>query len=801
MRDSLRYFLRGRNLIVYLLQLLTLWSVAYGLSKSVSGVSFLGMSILALVGLSLGWVWAISRLKAWQVVLLAFFLGIIGSFFYFANLNQPIIALFKVIWNGVISLLTRSSRGSTDFSSVNYALLQMEAQLGNLFSRILQWIDQLQAGQVRQDGLIISLAWSLVFWFASVWSAWLLFRHHAAIASILPAAALLAGALNYMAGNPLYLAPLVGLSLIIKAYSAYNQQEQYWIKHKIDFAEDIRFDLTVLVPALALGCMFMAVLVPSFSIQQLIRASQQFTQRYQPRVDTIAKSLGLKTQSNVANHFSSLRNPGLPRAHLLGSGPELTKDVVMVISTADYPPAASLDGLPGKPAFYYWRSMTYDIYTGHGWETSPVDVTNYSSNQPAIEGFTPITGTLQLVHQDVRFTQDLGGLIYSTGQLISANKDYQVAWRISTAEYSDNNQEQIADEFGATIDGDEYKVDSFINTIDLARLRSASGEIPTLIQNRYLALPDNLPDRVLTLAINLTKYQLTEYDQAAAIETYLHTYTYTLDLPSPPADRDVVDYFLFDLKRGYCDYYASAMVVMARAIGLPARLVTGFSSGVYDPVNAYYIVTQADAHSWVEIYLAGIGWVEFEPTASLPAIQHSSNQTTNLEIPQIRQVQPFTLHAWLASMIEKKWAIIGTVVGCLVIGAVFMVLQDHWRLHHLSPSKTIQGLYQRLYIHGQPLADGLQSGDTPFEFTNRLNQRLRKLAIQPGWKKYFVHGINESTLLTTLYARLMYSPHAPLPGDQETAIHTWYHLRTRLWLAAKISILFHLLSRINQSSK
>ena len=106
-----------------------------------------------------------------------------------------------------------------------------------------------------------------------------------------------------------------------------------------------------------------------------------------------------------------------------------------------------------------------------------------------------------------------------------------------------------------------------------------------------------------------------------------------------------------------------------------------------------------------------------------------------------------------------------------------------------------------LYIMVNPWSNGLQRGDTPFEFTNRLNHQLRKLAIQPRWKKYFLRGINQSTHLTTLYARLMYSPHAPLPGDQVTAIHTWYHLRTRLWLAAKIRILFHLLSRINQSSK
>ena len=82
----------------------------------------------------------------------------------------------------------------------------------------------------------------------------------------------------------------------------------------------------------------------------------------------------------------------------------------------------------------------------------------------------------------------------------------------------------------------------------------------------------------------------------------------------------MADYFLFDLKQGYCDYYATSMVVLARAAGLPARLVVGYANGSYDHERAQYIVTENYAHSWVEIYFADIGWVEFEPTSSQPVI-------------------------------------------------------------------------------------------------------------------------------------------------------------------------------------
>ena len=145
--------------------------------------------------------------------------------------------------------------------------------------------------------------------------------------------------------------------------------------------------------------------------------------------------------------------------------------------------------------------------------------------------------------------------------------------------------------------------------------------IPDWVANRYLTLPDELPYRVRQLALDLTAVQPNPYDRALAIEGYLREFPYTLNLPAPPANRDVVDYFLFDLKKGYCDYYASAMVVLARAAGLPARLVVGYNSGLYDPQQANYKVTEADAHAWAEVYFPGYGWVEFEPTGGRPPIE------------------------------------------------------------------------------------------------------------------------------------------------------------------------------------
>ena len=135
---------------------------------------------------------------------------------------------------------------------------------------------------------------------------------------------------------------------------------------------------------------------------------------------------------------------------------------------------------------------------------------------------------------------------------------------------------------------------------------------------RYLQLPDSLPQRVRVLANNISNKYNNQFEKAAAIEEYLrNTYPYSLETSPIPDGRDFVDYFLFDEKKGYCTYFASSMVIMSRAVGIPARYVEGF---VLDDsnkdTNGLYSATSNKAHAWVELYFDGFGWIRFEPTAS-----------------------------------------------------------------------------------------------------------------------------------------------------------------------------------------
>src|SRR6266567_1874550 len=139
------------------------------------------------------------------------------------------------------------------------------------------------------------------------------------------------------------------------------------------------------------------------------------------------------------------------------------------------------------------------------------------------------------------------------------------------------------------------------------KLRSASTDYPSDISAAYLQLPE-LDPRIPELTSQITKNAPTPFDKAVAIENYLRTrFTYTLKLTGRPGDHPLA-HFLFETRAGHCEYFASAMAIMLRTLGIPTREVNGFLPGEYNDLGGDYIVRASDAHSWVEVYFPGNGW-------------------------------------------------------------------------------------------------------------------------------------------------------------------------------------------------
>jgi transglutaminase-like putative cysteine protease len=177
--------------------------------------------------------------------------------------------------------------------------------------------------------------------------------------------------------------------------------------------------------------------------------------------------------------------------------------------------------------------------------------------------------------------------------------------------------------------GDSYEATVSMSTATESDLLAAGTGYPYWILDRYLQLPDTLPSRIVDFAQELTKDIETPYEKAIAIRDYLRTLEYTLDIEAPPDGTDGVDYFLFELEEGYCQYFASAMTVLLRASGVPSRMVAGYGPG--EPMEQYWpgdimghpsrawqdlqdtFVIQ-NSHSWSEVFFPGYGWIPFEPT-------------------------------------------------------------------------------------------------------------------------------------------------------------------------------------------
>jgi hypothetical protein len=129
----------------------------------------------------------------------------------------------------------------------------------------------------------------------------------------------------------------------------------------------------------------------------------------------------------------------------------------------------------------------------------------------------------------------------------------------------------------------------------------------------YLELP-RMDARVAALAESITRRDSTPFAKARSIEQYLRTqYGYTLEMA---ASSDPIPFFLFERKKGHCEYFASAMAVMLRSLGIPARIANGFRNGEQSDITGSYLIRGKDAHSWVEAYIPGGGWIEFDPTPS-----------------------------------------------------------------------------------------------------------------------------------------------------------------------------------------
>ena len=454
----------------------------------------------------------------------------------------------------------------------------------------------------------------------------------------------------------------------------------------------------------------------------------------------------------------------------------------MTIRTGELPPIAS-QSFPVEAPRYYWRSTVYDRYVGTGWVTSSVTKQNISANTPLIPG---LLNGYRLVHMDVQMVEPEGRLFWS-GILFSVDIPFAVNWRVRPPSdlFADQSALLLADMFAASTNADAYQADTYIPIPTVNALRSALTDYPDDIRVRYLPLPSSVPERVHELARQITAGLLNPYDKAKVIESYLRTnYPYTLDIPPPPVNSDVADYFLFELKKGYCDYYATSMVVLARASGLPARFVSGYSPGSYDAPNAQYIVRELNAHSWVEVYFSEIGWVEFEPTASLPEFERDEAFTSTASDQGNNEKSASDLLRRFRVERILLWS--SPILAVLVFGILHFTFIERWLVLRLAPDAAMDNVYQRFYRAGRPLAGAWTSAETSTEFLNKFTSSIHAIQSRTRFKKLPAELNTNAIALTDLYHSSLFIEHQIQKRDTVTAWRVWKSLRRQLFVVRVI---------------
>jgi len=780
-----------QNVSYFFLLVILLNSMVVGVTEVIKGLNAEVVRPIILAAMVLSWLLSRFKVKRWFVVTLTIIIGFGLVFTAIGNLWNEWGEIFRWITYYVVTVF-RAILHNFNYPSTGpivFAVMQLVEKMGILLERLIAWI--LTLPRPSTDVFATGLVWSLLMWFTTIWATWFTHRSTEPLWGILPIIILVGVLRSYTHTSASIMLITLGATLALLVIVSQNHREQNWAEKNVGFSHVIQRNSTWAAIILSVMLVISADVISSIDFDDLIDrlrepelSSNEETDhgnaiRYQQSDETLG----------ILNEFQKNMIGGLPNSKLIRSGPELSQQVMMHVILQEVDPETGAY-LPVDTGFIpYFRALAYEKYSRQGWKADITKIYAYDRSLALINTYTT---KQHLYYLDVEHQEDMGGILHSVGELASVNTNYFVGWR-------DKDKEgKLVDMFGAWIAGNHYRAFSIAPIYGENELRESEPSYPDWVKVRYLQLPEDIPERVINLARELTFSYTTPYDRAVAIERYLRTFPYTLDLPQRPAGVDIADYFLFSLKKGYCDYYATTMVVLARAVGLPARFVSGFIGGTYDAENGYYVVSADQAHSWVEVYFPEYGWITFEPTAGRPAIE----RTDVLEDQPIEEltIGKGNLETPEQASSPSYYAIIsrGLVYTLLlsILGVMVWLFVDSRIMRYQPPIKVFAKLYQRLQRASRKIGLSIKETYTPHEFSNVLIERMEVIAETRIMGRYLESAPRELKWMVEQTIVAAYGPKPPDLISRFRAIKTWEVLRWQFALAALIVTFFSLKSRL-----
>lgn len=477
----------------------------------------------------------------------------------------------------------------------------LEEQFLSVGGRLSFSISDFLARRPVEDPLFFVAIMSIAFWIISSWASFTLVRNQNYLGAVLPAAIGLLIIQNYdnTSASRLWLMAFFALiALLLLGRLQFLQNKQSWRERRIFLSPDNSVDLTSSMAVAAGLIILVAWTVPASvsSFQSAVKTWNQITRPWHEFTEKMENAV-----SALESPSGGRRGEFFGSELALGRGFPLSDLVMFQVETPELPAEE-------RPPRYYWRGRTYDRFASGQWYTTGTIREDYSPS---------VTNPFDVDARDKEpshFVFNTGNtnfsLLYSPAQPIWVSRP-----GVTFTEPAGEGQDIIAWHAYPSLSGGEtYQLDAVLVNPNQQELQEAGTSYPEWITQKYLQLPKDFSPRIQELAKEITKDAETPYEKANAITRYLReNIEYSTTISDAPRNKDKLEWILFDYKKGYCVYYASAEILMLRSVGVPARMAVGFSQGEREGNN--YVVRRFNAHAWPEVYFPGVGWVEFEPTA------------------------------------------------------------------------------------------------------------------------------------------------------------------------------------------
>lgn len=490
-------------------------------------------------------------------------------------------------------------------------------------NRMLIILDQIFQQKPVTDNLFFNLLMAILFWILSVYAGYSLTRHGNPWRAIIPTGFAIIIIQIYDSFLPVrtwFIAGFIFLALLVVARLHFVNLQYKWKSNGTYLPPYVGIDSLRLGLITTVILVLFAWTVPAVA-SAVPQAEQAWLNATRPWMDF---------RNSLSNVFYSLQaSVGVVSdfygEHLpLGRGNPLSDTVIMTIEA---PPRASTN------VRYYWRSRVYDTYDV-GWSnTMPdqdfVSPDDFNLNLPEYENRTSSTFSITTLFpiQNLHTPSQPEWVSRPGDAIYAVNPDDSVDWSHVKAD-------------PVLLAGDTYQVTASLTAASQKELREAGTDYPSWVTARYLQLPETITERTIELAKELAADLDNPYDITQAITDFLRVQLeYNDTVPAPPEGQEPIDWVLFDHKQAFCNYYASAEIIMLRSLGIPARLAVGYAEGegsslgdvedipglesgsvdIYQEIQTsgeLFSVAHRDAHAWPEVYFPNIGWVEFEPTVS-----------------------------------------------------------------------------------------------------------------------------------------------------------------------------------------